>query len=81
MLYKTLSGHPRAIEDRALSFRIRVVSGAERLREKLLLWSAGIDDALVEVLKLAAFRDRPALRQPDTELVVVEVGDLLQAQI
>ncbi len=81
MLYQTVAGHPRAIEDRALCFRVRVVSGAERLREKLLLWSAGIDDALVEVLKLAAVRDRPALRQPDMELVVVEVGDLLHTQV
>ncbi|MCB9549512.1 MAG: CpXC domain-containing protein [Myxococcales bacterium] len=50
-------------------FALRTVFGLDALREKLLLWSAELDDPVVEVLKLdlrlrlPALRDRPlALR-------------------
>ncbi len=44
--------------------RSRVVLGAEALREKLVVWEAALDDALVECIKLRAFAADPALAAP-----------------
>src|SRR3569623_242685 len=41
--------------------RRRVVFGIEELREKLVVWDAGIDDGLLECIKLRAWIDMPAL--------------------
>lgn len=42
-------------------FRVRVVFGMECLREKLLLWDAGLDDRLFELMKLYVLQAHPAL--------------------
>ena len=54
--------------------RSRVVLGAEALREKLVVWEAALDDALVECIKLRAFAADPALATPGSRLVVDAVG-------
>jgi len=41
-----------AIAPEAARFTVRVVLGLDELRERLLLWDAGLDDALVECAKL-----------------------------
>jgi hypothetical protein len=41
----------------AIGFRVRVVFGMDALREKLTCFAAGLDDAVVEALKLHAMRD------------------------
>ncbi len=42
--------------------RVRVVFGYDELRERLRVWDAGLDDAIVECVKLRCLRERPALR-------------------
>jgi len=55
--------------------RSRLVFGDEALREKLVLWSAALDDAVIECVKLRAFAAEPRLAAPEGRLVVVAVGD------
>lgn len=50
--------------------RVRVVFGYEELREKLVVWDAGLDDALVECLKVRAYAEDPALAAPGSRLLV-----------
>jgi hypothetical protein len=59
--------------------RRRLVFGYEQLREKLVIWGAGLDDAVVECVKLRAIAADPGLAAPGTELVVdaVTPGDEL----
>jgi hypothetical protein len=52
----------------------RVVLGAEALREKLVVWEAALDDALVECIKLRAFAADPSLAAPGSRLIVDAVG-------
>jgi hypothetical protein len=49
---------------------VRVVFGCEELREKLVVWEAGLDDALVECVKVRAFASDPALAAPGSRLLV-----------
>jgi CpXC motif protein len=56
------------------SIRGRVVFGQEQLREKLVVWAAGLDDALVECVKLEAFALDPTLAAPGSGIVVDEVA-------
>jgi hypothetical protein len=48
----------------------RVVFGHDELREKLVVWDAGLDDALVECLKLRALASDPSLAAPASRLLV-----------
>ncbi|HSS03295.1 MAG TPA: CpXC domain-containing protein [Kofleriaceae bacterium] len=59
----------------AEGLRARVVFGLEELREKLVVWSRGFDDALIECIKLRAWRDDPALAAPHSRLLVDRVTD------
>lgn len=60
--------------------RWRTVFGYEELREKLVIWRAGLDDAIVECLKVRAVATEPALGTPGSRLVVerVDPGDRLE---
>ena len=53
----------------------RVVFGVEELREKLVLWSAGLEDALVECIKVRAFAEDFALAAPGSRLLIDRIGD------
>lgn len=53
----------------------RVVFGLEGLREKLVIWDAAIDDALVECMKVRAYAADPALAAPGSHLLVDHVRD------
>lgn len=57
----------------AESARRRVVFGLEELREKLIVWDAGIDDGLLECIKLRAWIDEPSLMR--TPLIAERVTD------
>ncbi len=57
----------------ASRFRVRLVFGYDELREKLLLWDAGIDDVAVELLKLRALRADLTLQGPEDRLLGCEV--------
>lgn len=61
------------LEPFAREVRSRVVLGAEALREKLIVWEAALDDALVECVKLRAIAAEPALGAPGSRLVVEAV--------
>jgi hypothetical protein len=50
--------------------RCRLVVGYEQLREKLVLWAAGLNDAVVECLKLRLIAAEPDLATARTALVV-----------
>jgi hypothetical protein len=51
----------------------RLVFGVAELREKLVLADAGLDDALVECMKVRAFAADPTLASPGSRLLVDEV--------
>jgi hypothetical protein len=72
-LAKGLDHTSPIISGLAESARRRVVFGTEELREKLIVWDAGIDDGLLECLKLRAWIDEPALMR--TPLVADRVTD------
>jgi CpXC motif protein len=52
----------------------RVVFGFEALREKLVIWAAGIEDAQIECIKLRAIASELALAAPGSRLFVDAVG-------
>lgn len=55
--------------------RFRLVFSLEELREKLVLWSHGLDDAVIECVKIRAFTDTPELASPGTRITVDSVAD------
>jgi hypothetical protein len=55
--------------------RARVVFGVDELREKLLLWQVGLDDALIECIKVRAWTADLTLAAPGSRLLVDEVAD------
>jgi len=57
------------------AFKVRVVFGYAALREKLLLWDNGLDDALVELVKMTLLRDRPELVARNFQHIVVDTVD------
>jgi len=72
-------GAPDGIPD---EIRLRTVFGLDALREKLLLFDAGMDDAVVEVMKLrwvmeggAAERRRPLVIDVVADMLVVRSED------
>ena len=69
---RAMTGSPLTHELRD-GFTVRVVFGLEELREKLVVWQANLDDAVVECLKVTVLRDRPALAR--AHLVVDSVPD------
>lgn len=55
-------------------FRVRLVFGMEELREKLVIWRAGFDDATLECAKLQMISRDPALATAD-KLLVEQIGE------
>ena len=52
---------PPMVRELSAGFRIRAVFGVDALREKLLCFANGLDDAWVELLKLQVMRERADL--------------------
>jgi hypothetical protein len=52
---------PAIVASTAEGFRVRVVFGLAELREKVLCWLAGLEDHLLELLKLELLQQQPAL--------------------
>jgi hypothetical protein len=63
------------VSDLVRDTRGRVVFAQDELREKLVIWSAGLDDGLVEVLKIEAFALDPSLAAPESRLLVEAIVD------
>ncbi|HEV7556243.1 MAG TPA: CpXC domain-containing protein [Kofleriaceae bacterium] len=59
------SGAP-LVAELAERFRVRIVFDLDELRERLILWDAGLDDAVIECVKLRCLREPPA-RAPKTD--------------
>jgi len=57
-------GGPPMIAAIAHSFRVRVVFDLDELREKLAIWDADLDDAIVECVKLRCLREQPSIAAP-----------------
>jgi hypothetical protein len=57
-------------------FKVRLVYGYEYLREKLLLWDAGLDDRLFEILKMHLLKLRPELVRQGYSRLIVEGLDV-----
>jgi hypothetical protein len=68
----------------AAAFRVRVVFDLDELRERLAIWDAGLDDGIVECVKLACVRDDPAVLAAGHRIRVREIapgGGLVLAAI
>lgn len=50
---------PPAMRDAAHAFTVRTVFGYDQLREKLVIWDAGLDEIRVESAKLGLLSNRP----------------------
>jgi hypothetical protein len=73
-----------AIAPLAPRFAVRLVFDLDELRERLAIWDAGLDDAVVECVKLVCVRERPALVGPRRRIRLRGVeanGDLALAAI
>jgi len=66
----SLSRHSPLVHAAGDGLRSRVVFGYEELREKLVIWDAGADDALIECVKVRAIAVDPELGLPRSQLVV-----------
>lgn len=53
---------------------VRIVFDADELRERLVIWDAGLDDARVECLKLQCIRERPDVRGPHERIRVLSIN-------
>ncbi len=73
------STFPRAVAAIAERLRVRVVFGREELREKVLCADHGLDDVLVEILKLEVLVARPELLEAGADILVLDgvVDDVL----
>jgi hypothetical protein len=52
---------------------VRLVFDVDELREKLAIWDAGLDDGVVECVKLSCLRERPGIRGPGARLRVTAI--------
>jgi hypothetical protein len=55
------------------SAMVRLVFDVDELREKLAIWDAGLDDGVVECVKLSCLRERPGIRGPGARLRVTAI--------
>ncbi|MEO8701709.1 MAG: CpXC domain-containing protein [Kofleriaceae bacterium] len=61
------------VEDLYQGFKVRLVFGLEELREKLVIWAGGLDDAVVECVKAQLIVSEPRLARA-TSIVVDAVS-------
>lgn len=74
--FDVVESGPPLVQAMAATFRVRQVFGLRDLGDKLRLWEAGLDDALVEVMKLELVTRTPELgRRADLRLSVAAVLD------
>ncbi|MCB9727447.1 MAG: CpXC domain-containing protein [Deltaproteobacteria bacterium] len=67
---------PPLVQQMATQFTVRAVFGLRDLEDKLRLWDAGLDDRVVELLKLELMVQTPALaRRADLRLSVQTVAE------
>ncbi len=72
---ETFQSGPSGVEQLGLTYEIRTVFGRRALIDKLLIADAGLDDALVELVKLELVTSVPALgARPLLEVMVTAVS-------
>ena len=72
--WRTLSSAPTPVQREADQCLRRVVFGAAPIAEKLLAWDAGLDDAVIECLKLDLRMRSPTLRAlPGADLRLIGI--------
>ena len=59
--------------------RLRVVLDTDELRERLAIWDADLDDAVVECVKLHCLRERPDVRRAGERIRVASIDDRVLA--
>jgi hypothetical protein len=58
---RVMARGPALVAELASKFRVRLVFDLDELRERLVIWEAGLDDAIVECVKLVCVRERADL--------------------
>ena len=53
--------------------RVRIVFDLDELRERLVIWDAGLDDSVIECVKLLCLREQPDLRGPRERIRLMRV--------
>lgn len=66
---------PDLVKRWAPSFTRRVVCGRAGLREKLIVFESGLDDRMIELMKLDLIRGRRLTLSPDTRCSLIECRD------
>lgn len=72
------------VAELAGKLRVRVVFDVDELRERFVIADAGLDDAIVECVKLSCVNERPDLARPGQRIRVRAVdptGDLVVASV
>jgi hypothetical protein len=54
---------------------VRIVFDLDELRERIAIWSAGLDDGVIECVKLDCLRERPLMRGPDQRIRLTAISD------
>ncbi len=81
---RALTGAAPVIQPLRDQFAVRVVFDLDELRERLVIWDAGLDDGLVECLKLHCLAERPSLLAEQGRIRVREIkldGAIVMASI
>ncbi|MCC6621652.1 MAG: CpXC domain-containing protein [Deltaproteobacteria bacterium] len=74
--HETLATGPSRAYELTARFALRVVFGLRGLADKLRVWDAGLDDGVVELVKLDLFQATPELRtRAELQLGVTAVDD------
>lgn len=55
--------------------QLRAVFDTDELRERLAIWDAGLDDAVIECVKLDCLREQPAVRRSGERIRVTAIDD------
>jgi hypothetical protein len=58
---RLMTDGPVMVAELARAFRVRLVFDLDELRERLAIWEAGFDDAMIECAKLISLRERPEI--------------------
>ena len=75
VFYSATENGPPFVQSMAGRFRMRAAFGIDELADKLRIWDAGLNDKLVELMKLELLVKTPSLQQVDTlELTVRRVA-------
>lgn len=70
-----------SVADAFAAARVRVVFDADELRERLAIWDAGLDDSVVECVKLRCLREQPSIRDSGERIRVASIADRLVMQV